>query len=39
MRPKPSSIGLRPLMALAKPTPNAVTKGTVMVLVVTPPES
>jgi len=29
----------RPLIPLASPTPNAVTKGTVMVEVVTPPES
>ena len=39
INPKPSIIGLRPLMAEAKPTPNAVTNGTVMVDVVTPPES
>ena len=39
MSPKPSIIGLRPLMDLASPTPSAVTRGTVIVLVVTPPES
>jgi hypothetical protein len=39
MSPKPSVIGLRPLMLEAKPTPRAVTKGTVTVEVVTPPES
>ena len=37
--PKPSIIGLRPRMEEARPTPNAVTSGTVMVEVVTPPES
>jgi hypothetical protein len=37
--PKPSVIGFLPRIELAKPTPNAVTSGTVMVLVVTPPES
>ena len=39
IRPKPSIIGLRPLMALASPTPRAVTSGTVIVEVVTPPLS
>ena len=39
MSPKPSTIGLRPRIDDAKPTPSAVTSGTVMVLVVTPPES
>ena len=39
IRPKPSTIGLRPLIELANPTPSAVTRGTVMVEVVTPPES
>ena len=37
--PNPSIIGLRPLIELASPTPSAVTKGTVIVEVVTPPES
>ena len=37
--PKPSIIGLRPLMAWARPTPSAVTSGTVIVEVVTPPLS
>jgi hypothetical protein len=37
--PKPSSMGLLPLMADASPTPSAVTSGTVIVDVVTPPES
>ena len=37
MRPKPSSMGLRPRMVDASPTPRAVMSGTVMVLVVTPP--
>ena len=37
--PKPSSIGLRPRMLEARPTPSAVISGTVIVLVVTPPES
>ena len=37
--PKPSTIGLRPRIEVASPTPNAVTSGTVIVLVVTPPES
>ena len=37
--PNPSTIGLRPRMEVANPTPKAVTRGTVMVLVVTPPES
>ena len=39
MRPNPSTMGLRPLMVLARPTPSAVTKGTVTVEVVTPPVS
>ena len=39
MRPKPSVRGLRPWMLVARPTPSAVTRGTVMVEVVTPPES
>lgn len=39
IKPKPSIIGLRPLILEAKPTPSAVTRGTVMVEVVTPPES
>ena len=39
MSPKPSIMGLRPLIDVASPTPRAVTSGTVMVLVVTPPES
>ncbi len=38
MRPKPSTIGLRPSILEANPTPRAVTSGTVMVDVVTPPE-
>jgi len=37
--PKPSSIGFRPLMEVANPTPKAVTSGTVIVEVVIPPES
>ena len=37
--PKPSIIGLRPLIICARPTPSAVTSGTVIVEVVTPPES
>ena len=39
MSPKPSIMGLRPSMLEASPTPRAVTRGTVMVEVVTPPES
>ena len=39
IRPKPSSNGLRPRITVASPTPSAVTRGTVMVEVVTPPES
>jgi hypothetical protein len=39
IKPKPSIIGFRPLIAEANPTPSAVTNGTVMVDVVTPPES
>ena len=39
IRPKPSIMGLRPRMDVASPTPSAVTSGTVIVLVVTPPES
>ncbi len=37
--PNPSTIGLRPLITPASPTPSAVTSGTVMVEVVTPPLS
>ncbi len=37
--PNPSIIGLLPLILVAKPTPRATTKGTVIVEVVTPPES
>ncbi len=37
--PKPSSRGLRPWIDDARPMPSAVTSGTVMVEVVTPPES
>ena len=37
--PNPSVSGLRPRMTVARPTPSAVTSGTVMVEVVTPPES
>ena len=39
IRPKPSSSGLRPGTASARPSPSAATKGTVTVDVVTPPES
>ena len=39
IRPNPSSSGLRPLILLASPTPSAVVSGTVIVDVVTPPES
>ena len=39
INPKPSSKGLRPLILDAKPTPKAVVNGTVIVEVVTPPES
>ena len=39
IRPKPSVMGLRPLILSASPTPSAVTSGTVTVEVVTPPES
>jgi hypothetical protein len=39
INPNPSTMGFRPLMLEAKPTPRAVTKGTVTVEVVTPPES
>jgi hypothetical protein len=39
IKPKPSIIGLRPLMDDASPMPSAVTSGTVMVDDVTPPES
>ena len=39
IRPKPSTRGLRPLMDEASPTPRAVTRGTVIVDVVTPPVS
>ena len=34
IRPNPSIIGLRPLMLVARPTPRAVTSGTVTVEVV-----
>lgn len=37
--PKPSTIGLLPLIHVARPTPRAATKGTVIVDVVMPPES
>ena len=37
--PKPSIRGLRPSICVAKPSPNAATRGTVTVEVVTPPES
>ncbi len=37
IKPNPSNIGLRPLIDEANPTPKAVTNGTVMVDVVTPP--
>ena len=37
--PKPSTMGLLPLIQVASPTPRAATKGTVIVDVVTPPES
>jgi len=37
--PKPSTSGLRPRIEVARPTPRAVTSGTVTVDVVTPPES
>ena len=39
IRPKPSTMGLRPEIEDASPTPRAATSGTVMVEVVTPPES
>ena len=39
IKPKPSSIGFLPRIEVANPTPKAVTKGTVMVEVVIPPES
>ncbi len=39
MSPNPSVIGLRPRIEDASPTPRAVTMGTVIVEVVTPPES
>ena len=39
IKPKPSTIGLRPLIDDASPIPSAVTSGTVIVEVVTPPES
>ena len=39
MSPKPSIMGLRPGVFIARPTPSAVTRGTVTVDVVTPPES
>ena len=37
--PKPSITGLRPGISVASPNPNAAIIGTVMVEVVTPPES
>ncbi len=37
--PKPSSIGLRPRMLVARPTPSAVSSGAVTVEATTPPES
>ena len=39
IRPNPSIIGLRPRITWARPTPKAVTNGTVIVDVVTPPAS
>ncbi len=39
INPNPSTIGLLPLIQEASPTPSAATKGTVIVDVVTPPES
>ena len=39
IKPKPSIIGFLPLIEEARPTPYAVTSGTVIVEVVTPPES
>ena len=39
INPKPSTMGLLPLILVARPTPRAATKGTVIVDVVTPPES
>ncbi len=39
IRPKPSTMGFLPLIQLASPTPRAATNGTVIVDVVTPPES
>ncbi|EXI65147.1 MAG: hypothetical protein AW08_03419 [Candidatus Accumulibacter adjunctus] len=39
IRPKPSSIGLRPRMLVARPTPSAVSSGAVTVEATTPPES
>jgi len=39
IKPKPSNIGFLPRIEVASPTPKAVTKGTVMVEVVIPPES
>ncbi len=37
--PKPSTMGLLPLIQEASPTPRDATRGTVIVEVVTPPES
>ncbi len=37
--PKPSTMGFLPRILEASPTPRAATKGTVIVEVVTPPES
>ena len=39
INPKPSIVGLLPFIAVAKPTPRAATRGTVIVDVVIPPES
>ena len=39
MRPNPSISALRPGTVEARPNPKAVTRGTVTVDVVTPPES
>ena len=39
IRPKPSIMGSRPGVRSARPTPSAVTRGTVTVEVVTPPQS
>ena len=39
IKPKPSTMGLRPLILEANPTPKAVTSGTVIVEVVTPEQN